>query len=141
MKEEVLSLAWVKSRLKVDRKTLWIYLLLYFCWGLAMNEFGAWAEIARFTYWWQIITVYLIYMVPISLLLREFHWFQQYCYGLLAMGLLEFGGYAIGSSIAYEHNILDQLFSIRNFSLGMTLFFAAYFPLGNRAVTKIRSLL
>ncbi|MEL6653634.1 MAG: hypothetical protein AAFQ87_22800, partial [Bacteroidota bacterium] len=80
----VLSWPWIKSRLSVDQKTLWIYVILYFSWGLGMHYFGAWVEIARFTYWWQVISVYILYMVPISLILREFHWFQQYAYGLVA---------------------------------------------------------
>jgi hypothetical protein len=53
------------------------------------------------------------------------------------MGLLEFGGYAMGSSYAYPDNILDQLFGIRNFSLAMSLFFAWYFPLGNALVNWV----
>ncbi|MEM6342368.1 MAG: hypothetical protein AAF927_00760 [Bacteroidota bacterium] len=139
--EKVLSIGWIKERLSVDQKTLWIYIILYFSWGLGMHFFGAWVEIARFTYWWQVITVYILYMVPISLVLREFHWFQQYAYGLVAMGLLEFGGYALQTSYVYPNNILDQLFNPQNFALGMALFFAAYFPLGNAAVSKIRSLI
>jgi hypothetical protein len=130
-------LPWLKTQLQVDRKTLIVYLVLYFCWGLGMHFFGEWVQIARFTYWWQVITVYLLYMVPVSLLLRPYHWFQQYAYGLVAMGVLEFGGYALGTSIAFENNLLDQFFGIRNFSLAMALFFGAYFPLGNWAVHKI----
>ena len=61
----------------------------------------------------------------------------QYAYGLAAMGLLEFGGYALKTSYAYPNNLLDKLFDIRNFSLGMALFFALYFPLGNWAVDRI----
>lgn len=132
-------LDWIKNGLKVDRKTLLVYIVFYFCWGLGMDYFGTWAEIAKFTYWWQVITVYILYMVPISLLLRPYHWFSQYAYGVIAMGILEFGGYALQTSIAYENNLLDQFFGIRNFSLGMTLFFGAYFPLGNWVVRKITS--
>ncbi|HXA85650.1 MAG TPA: hypothetical protein VNZ47_11260, partial [Candidatus Dormibacteraeota bacterium] len=69
--------------------------------------------------------------------LRKLPWWQQYLYGLFPMGLLEFGGYALHSSYAYPHNILDRLFSERNFSLAMVLFFAAYFPLLNALVARI----
>lgn len=99
-----------------------------------MNEFGKWAEIAQFTYWWQVITCYVLYMIPISLVLRKMPWIQQYAYGLIAMGVLEFLGYWLETSIAYEDNLIDQLFNERNFSLGMALFFASYFPLGNSFV-------
>ena len=83
---------------------------------------------------WQVITVYLIYMIPISLLLRGLPFHMQYAYGLIAMCLLEFGGYLFESSYAYPDNLMDQYLNIRNFSLGMSLFFALYFPLGNALV-------
>ena len=134
-------ITYAKSRLLVDPKLILVYIIVYFSWGLAMNYIGAKTEIARFTHWWQVITVYLIYMVPISLLLRGLPFYQQYAYGLVAMGLLEFSGYALESSYAYPDNILDRLFNIRNFALAMALFFALYFPVGNWAVNKIYTLI
>lgn len=131
----------LRSRMKVDNKTLILYFVIYFSWGMAMNAFGQWAEIARFTYWWQVITCYLLYMVPISLFLRSFTWYEQYAYGLVAMGALEFMGYALETSYAYPDNLMDQFFNPQNFSLGMAMFFAAYFPLGNGLVSKVRKLI
>jgi len=128
---------WAKSKWSVDKKLWLTYCGVYLLWGLAMNWFGQQLEIARFTFWWQVITCYIFYMVPISLLLRRLPFHQQYAYGLIAMGLLEFSGYALETSYAYPNNILDQLFNERNFSLGMALFFALYFPLGNLLVGKI----
>ncbi len=132
-------IVYAKSKLDVDRKLILTYAVIYFTWGMLMDNFGAKVEIARFTYWWQVITVYLIYMIPISLLLRGLPFHTQYAYGLVAMALLEFGGYALETSYAYPNNMLDGLFNIRNFSLGMALFFALYFPLGNMLVGKIYS--
>ncbi len=131
---------WVLQRLKVDPKLLLVYMLVYFSWGLLMNWFGTQVEIARFTFWWQVISCYILYMVPISLLLRGLPFHAQYAYGLVAMGLLEFGGYALETSYAYPNNLLDQFFNERNFSLGMALFFALYFPAGNWAVGKLYAL-
>jgi len=130
-------ISYVKSKLRVDPKLILVYVLVYFSWGLAMNYFGTQTEIARFAHWWQVFTVYLVYMIPLSLLLRGLPFHQQYAYGLVAMGFLEFAGYALETSYAYPHNILDRLFNIRNFSLAMALFFALYFPAGNWAVHKI----
>lgn len=127
-------LKWAKPRLFVDKRLLVTYCIIYFSWGMVMNWVGQELEIAKFTYWWQVITCYIFYMVPISLLLRGLPFYQQYAYGLVAMGLLEFGGYALKTSYAYPNSILDQLFSPQNFSLGMALFFALYFPLGNSFV-------
>ena len=128
--------------LKSTPKTLLLtYIVIYFGWGLGMNQFGAEMEIARFSYWWQVITCYILYMVPISILLKEYSFFNQYAYGLVAMGILEFLGYWLQTSYAYPNNILDQLFSPQNFSLGMALFFALYFPAGNWLVAKVHRLI
>lgn len=132
---------YAKEKLRVDKKLILVYALVYFVWGLGMNYFGSYMQIAKFTYWWQVITCYLLYMIPVSLLLRNLPFHAQYAYGLVAMGFLEFGGYAIGSSYAYPDNMLDTFFSPQNFSLGMALFFALYFPLGNWGVGKIYSVL
>ncbi|MCK8522348.1 hypothetical protein M0D21_12250 [Aquimarina sp. D1M17] len=130
------------TTLKQTPKTLIItYIIIYFIWGFGMNVFGAEVEIAKFTYWWQVITCYILYMVPISIILKKYHFFDQYAYGLVAMGILEFLGYWLKTSYAYPNNILDQLFNPQNFSLGMALFFALYFPAGNWLVGKVHTLL
>lgn len=134
-------LEWAKAKLRVDRRLIGVYCVVYFIWGMGMDWFGTQMEIAKFTYWWQVITVYLLYMVPISLLLRKLPFHTQYAYGLIAMCLLEFGGYALKTSYAYPDNLLDQFFNIRNFSLGMALFFALYFPFGNWGVEKLYRLI
>ncbi len=132
---------YAKHKLNVDKRLIAIYVVIYFTWGMGMDKFGAVVEIAKFTYWWQVITVYILYMVPISLLLRKLPFHAQYAYGLVTMGLLEFGGYALQSSYAYPDNLLDQFFNIRNFSLGMALFFALYYPVGNWITAKVYKLL
>lgn len=131
----------INKKLNVDKKLLLLYILIYLLWGAGMNAFGAYMEIAKFTFWWQVITVYGLYMVPISLLLRGLAFHTQYAYGLVAMALLEFMGYFLETSYAFSNNILDELFNIRNFSLGMAMFFALYFPLGNKLVTRIHKLI
>jgi len=133
--------AWAKPKLQADRRLIITYALVYFLWGMGMNWVGQQLEIAKFTFWWQVITCYILYMVPISLLLRGLPFHQQYAYGLIAMAFLEFGGYALETSYAYPNNILDQFFNERNFSLGMAMFFALYFPLGNALVARIYQIL
>lgn len=128
---------WAKTKLSVDKRLVLVYCIIYFLWGMGMNWFGIQMEIAKFTYWWQIISCYILYMVPISLLLRNLPFHMQYAYGFVAMGLLEFWGYYFETSYAYPNNIVEQFFGIRNFALGMALFFALYFPIGNWAVGTI----
>ena len=130
-------LTYARQKIAVEKSLLMLYIIVYASWGAMMDRFGTMVEIARFTYWWQFITVYILYMIPISLLLRGLPFYQQYAYGLVFMSLLEFSGYAIETSYAYPNNLLDQFFGIRNFSLGMALFFALYFPAGNWLVNKI----
>ena len=132
---------YAKQKFAVDKKLILLYAIIYFAWGTGMDAFGEFMEIARFTYWWQVITVYLIYMIPISLLLRKLPFHMQYAYGLIAMALLEFGGYYFETSYAYPENLMDQYLNIRNFSLGMALFFALYFPLGNKLVGWVYKLI
>ncbi|MFS4468267.1 hypothetical protein [Maribacter sp. 2210JD10-5] len=128
---------WAVKQLDVEKPLVILYCVVYFVWGLGMHWFGAQVEIAKFTFWWQVITCYIFYMVPISLLLRTLPFHMQYAYGLIAMGILEFGGYALQTSYAYPNNLLDQWFGERNFALGMALFFALYFPFGNWGVQKL----
>ncbi len=130
-------IAWALPRLRADKRLIALYCVVYFIWGFGMDWFGTQVEIARFTFWWQVITCYILYMIPISLLLRGLPFHTQYAYGLIAMGFLEFGGYALGTSFAYPNNLLDTFFGERTFALGMALFFALYFPLGNWMVGKL----
>ena len=127
----------VLEKLRVDKKTLIIYIIVYFIWGIIMHNIGDYLKIARFAYWWQVITCYIFYMIPISLLLREYKWYEQYAFGFFFMGILELGGYALGTSIVFENNILVRWFTPYTFALIMTLFFSSYFPIGNWVVHKI----
>ena len=80
---------YAKNKLQVDKRLIAIYCIVYFLWGMGMDWFGTQVEIAKFTYWWQVITCYILYMVPISLLLlRGLPFHAQYAYGFVAMGLL-----------------------------------------------------
>ncbi len=130
-----------RVRLSVRPRTLAIYLAVYLPVGFLMNWLGQQAQIAEFQHWWQVLTCYGVYLVVWSLWVRERTPFEQYLYGLLALGLLETAGYAIGSSIAHEGNLIDRVLGPRNFSLAMTLWFAAYLPAGNWAVHSLEALL
>lgn len=131
----------LKKIYKAPLSLLFTYSFLYISWGIGMNEFGKAMEIARFQHWWQIITCYLLYMVPISIMLRNFSFFTQYAYGLVAMGILEFMGYWLQTSYVYPDNVLEAYFNPQNFSLGMALFFALYFPVGNWLVRRLHTII
>ena len=63
-------LTYARRKLTVKKSLLMLYIIVYASWGAMMDRFGTVVEIARFSYWWQIITVYILYMIPISLLFQ-----------------------------------------------------------------------
>ena len=113
------------------------YIMIYIPAGFVMNGFGQITEIAMFANWWQVLTCYGLYLIPASLLWRHRSWFDQYLWGLMVLGVLEILGYALGTSIAFSGNIIDQILGERTFALAMTIFFAVIIPLGNAAATKL----
>lgn len=115
----------------------WTYVLLYFVVGNIMNEFGKLAQIAQFKYPWQVFTVYVVYLAPISIACRRSPPWLQYLFGLAALAPIELVGYRLGSSIAFDGNIIDRLLGARNFTLAMSVFFGVYVPLGNWAANAI----
>lgn len=119
---------------KAPPSLYFIYILIYIPWGFGMDAFGSWAQIAEFNNWWQVITCYGLYMIPISILLKGKPFLVQYAFSLIAMGLLEFGGHYFETSYAYPNNIIEEFFGIQNFALAMALFFAFFIPLGNWVV-------
>ncbi len=127
----------ILDRLKVPRKTLAAYILLYIPVGFVMNGIGQAAQIAEFANWWQVLTCYGLYLIPCSLVIRHRTWWDQYLFGVFMLGLLETLGYAFETSIAHEGNILDQILGPRNFALAMSLWFGIYLPVGNAAVAAI----
>ncbi len=122
------------TALLATRRQYLLYVCLYFGWGLYMHKLGGWLQIAEFAHWWQVITCYVFCLVPASLAVRSQPLLAQYLFGLLTLAPIEILGYALGTSIVYENNILDRVFGPRNFSLCMTVFFAGILPLGNLAV-------
>lgn len=117
-----------------------LYAVTYAACGFLNNQIGVWLQIAEFRFWWQVLTVYVLYLVPASLLVRRRPIPEQYAWGCVVLGVLELGGYAFETSIAHPDNLFDQILGVRNFSLAMTLMFAALLPAGNLLVGGIERL-
>ena len=122
---------------KTPTQTWLRYLLVYCTIGFVMNAIGTALEIAKFANWWQVITCYGFYLVPASLLVRHLSVKDQYLSGLAFLAILELGGYSLGTSIPFENNLIDLVFTERNFSLVMTIFFATYLPAGNKLMNTL----
>ncbi len=126
-------------RLAATQRQYLLYMAVYLVWGLISNSIGKLFAIAAFLHWWQVFTCYVVYLVPVSLLLRHHTRLEQYVYGVLALAPLELVGYSIGSSIAYDGNVIDMILGPRNFTLAMCVFFGIIPPVGNGLVAWIEA--
>jgi hypothetical protein len=113
---------------------------VFLCIGILMNAFGKWAHIAEFKHSWQIGTCYLGFVVPLALFVRGLSLPLQYCVCATAFLPLEVAGYTIGSSIAYDGNLFEAVFGMRNFTAVMVLGVAFIPPIGLKIVEGIRKL-
>jgi hypothetical protein len=127
----------LRERLRVSRREGILYVALYLLLGLSMNALGKALRIAEFAHWWQVPISYVGYLVPISLWLRARSAADQFAWGMVALAPLELMGYALGTSLAHDGNIIDRLLGERNFALVMVMAFGALPLLGNRAVTAL----
>lgn len=121
-------------RLTATRRQYVLYVVVYLLLGLVMNGLGKAWRIAEFATWFQVLSCYGLYLVPVSLLVRHLSVFEQYLRGLLALAPFEMLGYALGTSHAFENNWVDRILGERNFVLAMVVFFAWVLPAGNGLV-------
>ncbi|HEV7670823.1 MAG TPA: hypothetical protein VGS22_20065 [Thermoanaerobaculia bacterium] len=109
------------SRLRTLQFDLRFYLPVALVLGLTMNALGHLLCIAYFTYWWQVVTCYWGYVVPVAILLRRRSALDQLAWGVVAMVPLELAGYGLGTSLPCPGNAIEAIFGIRNFSLAMVV--------------------
>jgi hypothetical protein len=95
------------------------YLPVALALGLCMNALGHILCIAYFKHWWQVVTCYWGYVVPVALLIRNRSTLDQLAWGVVSMVPLELAGYGFGTSIACPGNAIEALLGPRNFSLAM----------------------
>jgi hypothetical protein len=133
--------ALAQGLVRTPARTLLVYALLYAPVGLMNQRLGQWWHLAEFRHDWQVLTCYLLWLVPWSAAVRHLGVGEQYRWGLVCLALIELPGYALGTSIAHPLNLLDRVFGERNFALIMTVGFAAFLPLGNAAVALVEDAL
>jgi hypothetical protein len=98
-------------------------------------------HVAAFLHDWQVLTIYGLYLVPLSILLRKRPWHTQYAYAVAAIAPIDVVGFAIGTSIVYPGNFIEHLFGPQSFTLVFVLG-AAWIPLaGNFVVSRLEAFL
>lgn len=119
-------------------RALWLdlryYLPVALVLGATMNALGHVLCLAYFKHWWQVITCYWGYVVPVALLVRRRSAVDQLAWGTLAMIPLELVGYGLGTSLPCPGNAIEAIFGVRNFSLAMVVICGAIPWLLNRLV-------
>lgn len=109
--------------------------------GVVMNAVGHVCEIAWFKHWWQVFTCYLGYVLPLAVVLRPIPSLRErYAYAILAFIPLELVGYAIGSSVIADGNIIATVVGPHNFTLAMVLLVSPTPLVGNSIVDFLRRL-
>lgn len=106
--------------------------------GVIMNSLGHWLCVAHFRSWWQILTCYGGYVLPVALLVRRLAVRDQLLWGLVSMVPLELAGFALGSSVPCPDNWLDPILGARNFSLAMVVIGAPTPWLANTLAAWVR---
>jgi len=114
-----------------------IYIVLYLSAGFAAQTTAHRTRVARFARTWQVATLYGLFLIPLSAVLRGLPWHQQFAYGVAAIGPIDVVGFSIGTSLAYPNNIIEQVVGVRNFTLAFVLI-AGWIPfVGNNVVEAI----
>ncbi len=108
-------------RLRALLLDLRLYLPVALALGLAMNALGHLLCLAYFKYWWQVVTCYWEYVVPVALLLRSRSVIDQLGWGTVSMIPLELAGYGLGTSLPCPGNVIEAMLGVRNFSLAMVV--------------------
>lgn len=103
------------------RRRLVVSALVFLALGFVMNAVGHVLSIAWFKHWWQVVPCYLGYVLPLSLLLRGTPLAPAWRASILAFIPLELVGYAIGTSVVADGNIIASLLGAHNFTLVMVL--------------------
>ena len=105
--------------------------------GVAMNAIGHGLSIAWFRSWWQVIPCYLGYVLPLAVLLRPLPRAEQWRLSILAFIPLEMVGYAIGTSVIAEGNVIAAVVGPHNFTLAMVLIVCPTPLIGNFVVDRL----
>ena len=129
----------VLARLAVPRRELFVAAGVFAAVGFCMNAAGKALEIACFANDWQVLTCYWLYVLPLALLTRGLPPATRLVFCVAGLVPLELAGYALGTSIAFDDNIIDRALGARNFTLAMVVVCAPIPMLCDAVVRRLLS--
>ena len=116
-------------------------LVVFLALGVGMNAAGHALSIAWFKHWWQVVPCYLGYVLPLAVLMRPLPLWARWRMSVLAFIPLELVGYAIGSSVIADGNVIASLLGPHNFTLAMVLLVSPTPLIGNAIVDVVGRLI
>jgi hypothetical protein len=119
------------------RRRLAVSALVFLAMGFGMNALGHLLSIAWFKHWWQVVPCYLGYVLPLALVVRGSSTWAAWRTSVLAFIPLELIGYALGSSVVADGNIIATLLGPHNFTLAMVLVVSPTPLIGNAVVDRL----
>lgn len=121
----------------LSRGTALVSAAVFVALGLMMNGIGHALSIAWFKSWWQVLPCYLGYVLPLAILLRPLPANEQWRWSVLAFIPLELIGYAIGTSVIADDNVIAAVVGPHNFTLAMVLIVTPTPIIGNAIVDVV----
>jgi hypothetical protein len=119
------------------RRRLAVSALVFLAMGFLMNGAGHLLSIAWFKHWWQVVPCYLGYVLPLALVVRGSTPWVAWRTAVLAFIPLELIGYALGSSVVADGNVIATLLGPHNFTLAMVLLVSPTPLIGNAVVDRL----
>jgi hypothetical protein len=118
-----------------------LYFVVYVGAGGALQLAAPYLKVAAFLHNWQVLSLYGLFLVPLSILLRGRSWHSQYAYSVVAIAPVDIVGFAIGTSVAYPGNFIERVVGPRSFTLTFVVI-AGWIPVaGNIVVSWFEGLL
>lgn len=121
----------------LPRRTWLLSIVVFMALGVAMNGAGHALQIAWFKSWWQVVPCYLGYVLPLAVLLRPLPLAERWRWSLVAFVPLELIGYAIGTSVIADGNVIAAVVGPHNFTLAMVVIVTPTPLIGNWLVDRL----
>ncbi|MBM4281252.1 MAG: hypothetical protein FJ137_11015 [Deltaproteobacteria bacterium] len=115
-------------------RTIGASALVFVALGFVMNALGHALSLAWFRHWGQVLPCYLGYVLPLALLVRGRPLATAWTTSILAFIPLELCGYALGTSVIADGNVIARLLGPHNFTLAMVLLVSPTPLVGNAVV-------